>query len=586
MPLYPSEQDLDLPTDTMAFDSYEEMPSNVQPNETAAQTTSSSGTVTPQTPATQPPSDQPSPAPQPAPTTSQTSTLPPSQPASTAVPSQQPIKQPESATQQSPQPPVPAATPAALPANQPAPALPPAVPVNPAPTMPVLQEPTPKPIAPTAPLIVGGPQPTGPHIQQQVVQQKTEEKPQPPQPTGIAAPSLPSSGAAPVSTPSAEQPKQTASPEQIAPPAPIKEAEQKAPQPTPPPTGLVPQPMAQPSAPMVSEQPVSEAPELLGIDTVNLTEPSGNWLYKRIWWEKAQDRYEKIKGLVDRTFDARMIFFNKRNELEHTVFDPFYIHSGLGRGELEEILSYLMKQMELAREKHGTLTEAERAFLAIMNKEKETLEQLRLDIEGIAKLDQAVDGALDKLMEQLNLVRNYERKAWENFKQIAQELSDAKAKELYYGMVTYEENIGAIYNYIKHEYAQYFDQLVKTAKDNVERIQSAIKLLKEKGIDFKKQAQELVKKASPQERERLEQERLELERQEQEEAERQNSWTGWITGFFSSAWHGITEFFGSIYDTVSGWFGGRASEESHEETAEPLKEQEPIKKEEEAVPSE
>src|SRR5690606_16000794 len=37
----------------------------------------------------------------------------------------------------------------------------------------------------------------------------------------------------------------------------------------------------------MAEQFVQEAE---GIDTVTLEEPQGNWLYKRVWWERAQGR--------------------------------------------------------------------------------------------------------------------------------------------------------------------------------------------------------------------------------------------------------------------------------------------------------
>src|SRR5579872_3599284 len=60
-----------------------------------------------------------------------------------------------------------------------------------------------------------------------------------------------------------------------------------------------------------AEEMVPSSP--IGIDTVSLEEPQGNWLFKRIWWERAEERYEKIRNLVTAIWESRTQFFNKRN---------------------------------------------------------------------------------------------------------------------------------------------------------------------------------------------------------------------------------------------------------------------------------
>src|ERR1700733_9711008 len=81
----------------------------------------------------------------------------------------------------------------------------------------------------------------------------------------------------------------------------------------------------------VSVEPSTESP--VGIDTVSLEDPQGNWLFKRIWWERAEERYEKIRLLVDAIWESRTIFFIKRNELDRNVLDPFYLNIGVSQGE-------------------------------------------------------------------------------------------------------------------------------------------------------------------------------------------------------------------------------------------------------------
>jgi hypothetical protein len=80
---------------------------------------------------------------------------------------------------------------------------------------------------------------------------------------------------------------------------------------------------------VIPEETEMQAPA--GIDTVSLENPQGNWLYKRIWWERAEERYEKIRLLVDAVWESRTIFFVKRNELDRNVLDPFYLNVGIGQ---------------------------------------------------------------------------------------------------------------------------------------------------------------------------------------------------------------------------------------------------------------
>lgn len=235
---------------------------------------------------------------------------------------------------------------------------------------------------------------------------------------------------------------------------------------------------------------ISEEPE--GISTVDIDEPSGNWLFKRIWWEKAEAKYEKIKNAVDQVLEARMLFFSKRTELDRTLFDPFYRTIGLGSGELNEIISYLINELEKERGHEGSLRGQERELLNALQTEKKVLEQLQLDVQSINKLDNAIDDALTTLLGQINQARVYEKQAWQQFKAIAKELSDKKARELYYSMDTLWKNIKDINDYIKNAFSQHFDKLVQAAQEQINKARDTIQLLREKGIDFKLQAQRLA----------------------------------------------------------------------------------------------
>lgn len=236
-------------------------------------------------------------------------------------------------------------------------------------------------------------------------------------------------------------------------------------------------------------KPQASAEEKIGIDSIDQEEPQGNWLFKRIWWERAESRFEKIRLAVEAILDARMAFFSKRVELERDVLDPFYVTIGVGQGELQEILKDLLERLERERKADGGVLHAdERDFLKKIQEDKSALEQLSKDVNAVARLDGDVDTALSRLLEQINRARSYEREAWQYFKDIARVLNDKKAREMFYKMNIAWTNISEILDYIKGPFASHFEQLTQTVNSQVERIKNEIQALKERGIDFKSDA--------------------------------------------------------------------------------------------------
>jgi len=225
------------------------------------------------------------------------------------------------------------------------------------------------------------------------------------------------------------------------------------------------------------------------IDTVSLQEPKGNWFLKRYWWMEAERQYEKIKQIVQGILESRTSFSTMGNDLDRQVFDPFYRTVGISQGELQVTINNLIEQLEEERQE-GDLSPDELKLLESVQSEKETLEELQKEVDSIVDMEGTVDEALNKLYEQINRARSYDKKAWNAFKQIARELSDSKAHELYLSIEASLKNVKGIAEYIKGSYSSYFNGLTKIAKDQVEKIKSTVEKLKEKGIDLTKKAQE------------------------------------------------------------------------------------------------
>lgn len=230
-----------------------------------------------------------------------------------------------------------------------------------------------------------------------------------------------------------------------------------------------------------------EEEELVGIDTVDLEEPQGNWLFKRLWWERAEEKYEEIRALEAQVLELRMPFFMKRTDVDRSVLDPFYLHIAKDRGALEILLSDIGEFLAQEEAREGVLDEAERGMRDQLEAERETLVAMQKNIQAILNFDRELDAAIGTLMEQLNRVSEYEREAWHYFKEIGRVLNDKKAREYVLKMKNIHRNIKEIQEYIQERFAMYFDQLISTIKEDADQVTSAMDRLREKGIDLKEQ---------------------------------------------------------------------------------------------------
>ena len=100
-----------------------------------------------------------------------------------------------------------------------------------------------------------------------------------------------------------------------------------------------------------------------------------------------------------------MIFFEKRSALVREILDPFYLKIGMGQGEFQAILSDLVQSLERERDKKGSLTPQERDMLAILDNQRETLEQLSVDVQAIGEVESRVDESLLTLLDQIKALR-------------------------------------------------------------------------------------------------------------------------------------------------------------------------------------
>jgi hypothetical protein len=227
-----------------------------------------------------------------------------------------------------------------------------------------------------------------------------------------------------------------------------------------------------------------EQGEIQGIDTVDLTSASGNWLFKQIWWEKSNNLYDKIHKTVNEIADARMHFYTEHVRIDRDLLDPFYTAVGFDQGQLTEIADTLMTQLEKKRQKKGSLDEQELEYYTTVANAKTTIEGFKAAVQSVGQLSNDLRDALVTLVEQLNRVRTYESEALRLLRAISQELDDKIAREYYYGVITQWENVKNIDAYIVGPYSDHFSQLVKALQTQTKTIKDSLEDLKNKGIKF------------------------------------------------------------------------------------------------------
>lgn len=231
------------------------------------------------------------------------------------------------------------------------------------------------------------------------------------------------------------------------------------------------------------------------VDTIN-AKSGGNWLLKRVWWEKTEEIYEQIKEVFNRVMDTRMRFISDYNKLNRSL-DIFYSEVGIEQGPLRDLLSHAQDLMDKEAKEQGYLNKKEQAFVFKLKGKERDLEQLKLDVKAIQELDAKLDEAFEMLFKQIDVCNQYEQKAWDNFKEIARELNDKEARKLYYDTEGLYKDIKKVSEYISGAFTTYFDQTIQSAHDYTSKISSQMNALKNEGIDLVKQAEILEKDEEP-----------------------------------------------------------------------------------------
>ena len=223
----------------------------------------------------------------------------------------------------------------------------------------------------------------------------------------------------------------------------------------------------------------------INLDTTEI-DGGGNWLNKRIWYERAQSTFDEIRALVSAVGDLRIQFSNEVNAMGQKI-DSFWETVDFTKNELDDKFKEILASLETEQKLLGDLSEEERNLQKSIKQELTVVDQIGKDIKSIHDIDKKIDQTLMQAFKTIDECRDYETKSWDTFKAIGKELDDKKSRNLYYQMNNYKQNIDQKSSYLKSTLLPYLHNvLVAKVESSISKVNESIKKLKAKGVDLEK----------------------------------------------------------------------------------------------------
>jgi hypothetical protein len=278
----------------------------------------------------------------------------------------------------------------------------------------------------------------------------------------------------------------------------------------------------------------------VSIDTVGV-EAGGNWLSKRVWYEQSQDLLPQIAHELSAILGMRQHYLTTRDTIDDAL-DKAFDSLGFDRARLSSMLESLLSSLKEEQSERGDLSSGERDLRLNIKKQQNELEQLQLDLQALKNLDDALDAAVDRVIEQINLAQSYHKEAQSYFEQIPN-VNEQRAKELYYKIDTLYKDMIAIKGYLSGQLYEYLKNVESNATMHIAKIKSQMAAIQSKGIDFQKQLRIFEGEDIPVIQER------DSDEHDQDENKKTDLFgffaiiRNWFSGILSSFWDWITHLF-------------------------------------------
>ncbi len=322
------------------------------------------------------------------------------------------------------------------------------------------------------------------------------------------------------------------------------------------------------AVPVAPEQEKVETPTaplrvVEGIDTVDIEE-GGNWLLKRKALEDTADTIEKIVNTFSKILEASTSFKIKRNKLDND-YDLYLATVGFNLGDLDQVLTDLLDELERERTEEGDLSADERQAQTTITEKKNEIQQLKKELQALSALDVDVDKLIDTVDSQIKTANNYQNQAWKNFQQIKKVLSDEKAEELYYRTVSLQKSMQDIYAYLTGTLSTYFSSQIDTMRTQMDSVKSKIQSLQSKGVDLQKQVEAFEQADEQRDEDRAkaaQEEAVERAVMEAKKKAEQSSWWHWFKGVISWPFVQLKNIWNYSVSLVMSPFAGKTAKKA------------------------
>jgi len=234
----------------------------------------------------------------------------------------------------------------------------------------------------------------------------------------------------------------------------------------------------------------------------------GNWVKKRKWLEQALKINSHIQEALADIQKSRKAFYEKFTGVDKTL-DSFYSAQGLEQGKMEALFDDIksslekQKQKDLDRlKKKAEIDEAVSTFYDYKVDEIEDknaalikeVEQLKLDINSIDKLDKSLADRLKKVDQNISTAVDDAASARELTDKMWYIIDDQLARTQYYRAKNLSERSKSILNYITVTLKGDFDSVIHRINSQIESVKKGIQSLEGRGIVLQNRTVRLIQK--------------------------------------------------------------------------------------------
>ena len=291
------------------------------------------------------------------------------------------------------------------------------------------------------------------------------------------------------------------------------------------------------------------------LDTLDIEE-GGNWFIKRRILEEMFKLIDEMDQVNTKIRDMRMTFFKARNDIDKEVA-LFVKDIGYNLGKLDQIATTILNVMERERKQEGDLSDEERSVVLAVEKVEKKVKQIQDAVQEIMSLDNKIDAEILKSLEdRINESASYRQQGWKNLQSTKKMLSDEKAQNLYNKTEALYDTMQNVLRWLQTKLLLYFNQTIKTMRNDMNTIKSDLKELQSKGINLQKEVEKIEEQEETVEKQRT---KNEMEDAVEQAIERTKDKMKQEKGFFaqikSILWYPI-QLFQDAFTWIKSLFGG------------------------------